>query len=333
MSAADPGPERSDRTQRVDRGLQIIPTMPIDELIETIEVAERLGFSHCMVADEGLMHDVYAVLGVAARATSTIRLGAVTNGYTRHPGATAAALATIDDLSEGRAFVTLVAGGTMVLQPMGIERTSPVDVMADTIDVLRTLWSGEPATWQGNRFELDGARLSSGPHDIPIWMAARGERMLELAGERADGIVLMAKADLGDALERASRAGRSLTRVYLDRLAYTPAMIAEAKELYAYAIMDTPRRMLENLGIDDEEIAEMKAAMESGGPPAVAPLVTDEMVTSYQIAGTPDECRASLTGLVATHDLDAFFVNITSPGLESNTAILEDVASFLAEVD
>jgi len=310
-------------------GLQIVPTMPVDELIATVRTAEEMGYSHCMVADEGLMHDVYAVLAVAAGATSSIRLGAVTNGYTRHPAATAAALATINVLSDGRAFTTLVAGGTMVLRPMGIERSAPVKVMADTIEMLRVLWSGEKVSWQGEVFGLDGAQLSSGPHEIPIWMAARGERMLTLAGEKADGIVLMAKADLGDALERVDRAGRSLTRIYLDRLAYTPEMIAEAKGLYAYAIMDTPPRMLENLGISDLEIAAMKAAMEVGGPAAVAPLVTDEMVTSYQIAGTRAECRESLIGLIATHDLDAFFVNITSPGLEANTAMLEDIATII----
>jgi 5,10-methylenetetrahydromethanopterin reductase len=329
VSPSPAGSEQRPGRSRVERGLQIVPTMPIDELIATIEAAEELGYGHCMLADEGLMHDVYALLGVAARVTSTIRLGSVTNGYTRHPAATAAALATIDDMSDGRAFTTLVAGGTMVLQPMGIERRHPVRVMADTIEVLRALWSGDPATWQGEVFSLDGARLGSGPHDIPIWMAARGERMLALAGEKADGIVLMAKADLGDALERVGRSGRSLTRVYLDRLAYTPEMIAEAKELYAYAIMDTPRRMLENLGISDADIAEMRAAMHSGGPSAVAPLVTDEMVTSYQIAGSPDECRSALTSLVEAHDLDAFFVNITSPGLEANTAMLADIAGFL----
>ena len=111
-------------TDGIALGLQIVPTMGSDELIDIVVLAEELGYSYCMVADEGLMLDVYAVLGAAARATSTIRLGPVTNPYTRHPAATAAAVATIDEMSGGRAFVTLVAGGTMVLHPMGIERTA-----------------------------------------------------------------------------------------------------------------------------------------------------------------------------------------------------------------
>jgi len=311
-------------------GLQIVPTMAAGELVETIQMAEELGYSHAMVADEGLMLDVYAVLGAAASATGSIRLGAVTNGYTRHPAATAAALATVDEMSGGRAFVTLVAGGTMVLRPMGIARSAPVAVMADSIDALRLLWRGEPVTWQGRRFKLEQAQLSMGPRDIPIWVAARGPRLLELAGTAADGVVLMAKGDLSDAFSIAEQArghGPPLTRVYLDRLAYTPEMITEAKTLYGYAVMDSPRRLLRNLGLRDDEIAALRRAFELGGPDEAARLVTDEIVAQYQISGTRQECRRQLRDLIDAHDLDAFFVNIISPGLAANREVLTETAA------
>jgi len=312
-------------------GLQIVPTMGSAELIDTIVAAEKLGYSYCMVADEGLMLDVYAVLGAAARATSTIRLGAVTNPYTRHPAATAAAIATVDEMSGGRAFVTLVAGGTMVLHPMGLERSAPLAVMADTIEALRLLWRGEPVTWQGRRLSLEGAQLTTGTHSIPIWIAARGERMLALAGGHADGLVLMVKSDLGDAFGLAEQAraeaGTPLTRVYLDRLAYKPEMVEEAKHLYGYAIMDSPPRILRNLGLNDDEIAGLKDAFAQGGPEAVGRLVSDELVASYQIAGTPAECRSQLEHLIGAHRLDAFFVNIISPGPAANRELLSEVVS------
>ena len=314
-------------------GLQIVPTMGSAELIDIVVTAEELGYSYCMVADEGLMLDVYAVLGAAARATSTIRLGAVTNPYTRHPAATATAIATVDEMSGGRAFVTLVAGGTMVLHPMGIERSAPLAVMTDTIEALRLLWRGEPVTWRGRRLSLEGAQLSTGTHSIPIWVAARGEKMLALAGAHADGLVLMVKSDLGDAFDlaeqarHAARAGSPLTRVYLDRLAYKPEMIEEAKHLYGYAIMDSPPRILKNLGLSEAEIAGLKQAFAEGGPEAVGQLVTDELVAEYQIAGTPAECRSQLEHLIGAHRLDAFFVNIISPGPAANRELLTEVVS------
>ena len=328
-------------TEPITLGLQIVPTMSSAELIDTIVLAEELGYSYCMVADEGLMLDVYAVLGAAARATSTIGLGAVTNPYTRHPAATAAAIATIDEMSGGRAFVTLVAGGTMVLHPMGLQRSAPLALMADTITALRLLWQGRPVTWQGQRLALEGAQLSTGTHSIPVWVAARGEKMLALAGTHADGLVLMVKSDLGDAFAIAdearpaagtSRGGSSLTRVYLDRLAYKPEMIEEAKHLYGYAIMDSPPRILKNLGLDDDEIAGLKHAFERGGPEAVGRLVTDELVADYQIAGTPAECRNQLEHLIGAHQLDAFFVNVISPGPAANRELLTEVVAITSRV-
>lgn len=312
-------------------GIQIIPRMPVGELIETVQAAEALGYDYCLVADEGLMHDIYVVLGALAGATSHITLGPVTSGYTRHPAVTAAAMATLHEASGGRALLELVAGGTMVLGPMGIERTAPYATLADTVSICRRLWSGEPVTWQGSRHRLADAQLSAGAQHIPIWIAARGDRVLRLAAERADGVVLMVKSDLGDALaivdEVAAASERTVpaTRVYLDRLAYTKAMIDEAKSLYSYALIDSPDRMLANLGLTVQQIEALRVALRTGGPAAVAPLVTDSMLRNYQIAGTPDECRAVVGDLVDAHHLDVFMMNITTPGLAANVALLHEI--------
>ncbi len=303
--------------------------MPIAEIVDTIRVAEELGYGYCMVADEGLMQDVYVAMGAAAGVTDTIRLGVVTNGYTRHPAATAAAMATVNELSKGRAFITLVAGGTMVLHPMGIERKAPLAVVDDTIEVLRALWSGESVEWEGRRTRLAGAQLSHGAQSIPIWVAARGERILDLAGRKADGLVLMAKADLADAIAAAGQNDRDLTLMYLDRLAFTPEMVEEARAHYAYAILDSPPRVLRNLGIDDATMQRMRDAFESGGAEAMAPLVTAEMVGAYQIAGTPGECRSQLEEMIVQHRLDGFFVNVITPGLDANRALLADIAEIV----
>ncbi|HQZ33969.1 MAG TPA: LLM class flavin-dependent oxidoreductase [Ilumatobacteraceae bacterium] len=317
-------------------GLQLIPQLPVVELIETVQAAEELGYDYCLVADEGFMHDVYVVLGALAGATSRITLGPVTNCYTRHPAVTAAAMATLQEATGGRALLELVAGGTMVLGPMGLTRTAPLGTVADTISICRQLWSGERVSWEGNRFRLTDAQLSAGAQQIPIWVGARGERLLELAGEQADGVVLMVKSDLGDAMDvveqgRAAGDVRPLTRVYLDRLAYTAAMIEEAKGLYSYALMDSPDRMLGNLGLDPAEIEALRAALLHGGPAAVAPLVTDTMLGNFQIAGTPDQCRATLGNLVAAHQLDVFMMNVTTSGLDANVALLTEIRSIVRD--
>jgi 5,10-methylenetetrahydromethanopterin reductase len=317
----------------IEMGIQLIPTMPVNEVIKTIQAAEAVGYDYCVVADEGFMPDVYACLGLAARETSRIRLGPVTNGYTRHPAVTASAVATLNELSQGRALANLVAGGSMVLRPMGIPREAPLTVVRETIEVMRRLWSGEKVTWQGKRYRLDSAQISMGAQEIPIWLSVRGPKLLELAGREADGVVLMAKSDLGPAIEIVEQgqrdSGSPTRRIYLDRMAYTPEMLEEARALYTYAVMDSPVRMLKGLGLTDEEIVQIQEAVASGGPAAAARFITADMIKNYQIAGTPAECSQMLRGLIREHHLDVFLLNIISPGLEANTRLMEEIAEIV----
>jgi len=317
--------------------LQIVPTMPVGEIVETAVAAEELGYEFCQVADEGVMRDVYVILGAVAGRTERLKIGAATNPYTRHPAVTAAAMATISELTGGRAFLTLVAGGSMVLEPLGIERHKPAAVIAESIELMRRLWTGEAVDFAGRHFQLENSRLGGeGPFRIPIFMAARGERLLRLAGEVADGVVLMAKADLGSALSivEQGRLERQdwFSRFYLDRLAFTSEMIEEARLLYSYALFDSPDRVLANLGLDELAIWRLRQAMASGGPDAVAGLITTEMISAYQIAGPIDECERALKSLIAEHGIDTFMMNIISPGLERNVDLLRQVAAIAKAV-
>jgi alkanesulfonate monooxygenase SsuD/methylene tetrahydromethanopterin reductase-like flavin-dependent oxidoreductase (luciferase family) len=157
--------------------------------------------------------------------------------------------------------------------------------------------------------------------------------MLAMAGESADGVVLIAKSDLGPALAlvEESSGGRNLERVYLDRIAYTPEMLAEAGSSYVYAVMDAPDRMLTGMGLSEADIAKLRQAMRAGGPAEAAKLITPEMIKAFQIAGTPAECAQTLQNLVAQHKIDTFLLNITSPGLEANIQLMRDIHSIVKQ--
>jgi 5,10-methylenetetrahydromethanopterin reductase len=311
-------------------GVQIIPVMmSTREIIDTAMAAEALGFDYCLVCDEGIMPDPFVCLGAIAQKTDRIKLGAVTNGYSRHPAVTAMALASLNDLSGGRAQAMLVAGGMPVLAPMGLERQAPLDVMRDTIEIMRRLWSGEAVTWAGNRYQVDSMKFLLGPQDIPIWVAARGPKMLNLAGELADGVVLISKPDLADAFELVdagrARTGNKPHRIYLDQIAYTPDLLAHAKSAFVYAAIDAPPRMVQSLGLAEKEVAEIKKAFAQGGPHQAGKLVTRKMIAAFQIAGSLAECRNELHALAETHQLDMFILNINASGLADNRQLMSDV--------
>lgn len=316
----------------INVGINIIPVMPINEIIQLIQVAEKIGYQYCLIADEGMTPDVYITLGAAAQLTSKIKLGPVTNGYTRHPAVTAVATATLNQLSDGRALLVLVAGGSIVLDTFMIDRDSPLSVVRESIDICRKLWSGEVINYMGEKHSLHNAHMESisFPQDIPIWIAGRGKKMLQMAGQMADGVLLMVKSDIGSALEIVNQYNHKPMKIYMDRIAYTEQMIEDATRLFPYVLKDTPQRQLRGF-LEEDEIEKFQSALERGGVEEVAKLITPDIVKRYKVAGTPLECKNILNQLFHSYHLDLFLLNITTAGLDKNIQMLRDVYSILKD--
>jgi 5,10-methylenetetrahydromethanopterin reductase len=319
----------------VQVGINIIPGMPVKEIIATAVAAEEIGYEYLILADEGFMQDVYILLGAIARDTLEMKLSPCTNGYTRHPAVTAAAMASLQELTGGRGFITLIAGGSVVLNPMNISREAPLSVMRDTVEILRLLWSGEKVSYQGKRLAITDAQITAGRKvDIPIWIAPRGEKMCQLAGEIGDGAVLMVKADLGEAFGLVNQgskvSGHNPTRVFLDRIAYTPAMIEEAEAFFPHVIVDTPARQLRAF-MQEDQIQMIQKAIKEGGAAAAKKYVSTEMLKGFKIAGTPDECSQIFRSLVQEHHLDVYILNIVAGGFENNLKYMKDIYKILKD--
>lgn len=222
----------------------------------------------------------------------------------------------------------------MALAPLGIARDAPLRVLDETIEVMRRLWSGEPVTWEGERFRLDGARLAAGDQQIPIWVAARGSRLLRLAGRVADAVVLEVRADLAGALALVDEGGTGAetrpARVYLDRLSHRPELgSGGASEVFVHVLMDSPDRQLRALGIDDETIAVFRSTYRTDGPSAAASHVTDDVIRRHRIVGTPEECSEVLAELAVEHQLDVFLFYVNQPGLAGNIAKMDEVRAIV----
>ncbi|MBI4883011.1 MAG: LLM class flavin-dependent oxidoreductase [Actinobacteria bacterium] len=332
MQSNDPTPSGKDTigdAKRPSVGILILPFMAADDIVAIAREADRIGYDYCLVADEGLHADAYAVLGAVAVATDNIRIGPMTNGYTRHPGVTATAVATLDDLSGGRALVTMLAGGSMTLAPLGIERKSPHLVVSEAVEAMRMLWSGETVTWRGETCTLDRARLPGSARSIPIWIASRGPKLLTFAGRSADGTLVTVKPDIGAAfaiVDAAAAAANRLppVRSYLGRVCYTPQMLEGQRRTLPYVLLDSPRRVLDALGLDEDAIALVARALAGNRPELVEPLATEDLLRRYQVAGTPHECAAELRTLVANHRLDTLLIDVMATDLEENLMLLRD---------
>ena len=295
-------------------GISLMPHGPVADLVGLARIAENLGCCRCWVYDEGLAtRDVYVAMTAVALATSTIRVGTgITNPYSRHPGTTASAIATIDELSGQRAFVGIGAGGGMTLGPMGIERRRPVAAVEAMVGALRGLYAGEEVDVESEGFGFRSARLDYGRADTEIFLAGRGPRMTDLGGRLADGFVLSwVHRDLLDdhvaALRVAAKIhGRRFTIVWSTMLVTTDADLWMARESLSFRLPDSPVVVKEMIGMTEDDTRAIRDALRHGGPPAAAHLVREEWVPHFVLMGSPEAVADEMRHTMARCGIDEF---------------------------
>lgn len=274
-------------------------------------LAERLGFSHLWVADEGLHRNVYATLTLAALSTSTIGLGtAVTNPYTRHPALTAAAIATVDELSGGRVILGLGAGGSGP-RVLGMERRRPVATVRDAVAIVNALTSGGRVEYQGDAVSFNGALDFAPVRRVPILVAARGPRMLRLAGEIADGVIIGGIATpegIRCALEHVAAGARSVGRRLQDLQVvswlYTSIAPLEqsrdaVRSIVAALIANNLDALLAlGIPVSQEAVRTVRTARpDAASIASVCSALMDDVIDSFSLCGPPARCAARVREL------------------------------------
>jgi 5,10-methylenetetrahydromethanopterin reductase len=244
-------------------GLALREPMPWHDLVQAVRTAEQTSYHACFVPEIS-GREAFSTLAGLAMATESILLGTgVVPVTARRLETTAMAAATVQDISGGRLLLGLGAGSPM---PGAVDR-----LRRHVVDLRRAL-AGEEVEGHGGTFAL----TLPTERPPPIWIAALGDRMVALAGEVADGVLLNWCTP-----ERVRRARRlieqSAVRAGRDPAAVTVAVYVRAclgndegvalEALRAataqYAAMPHYRRQLEGLGLG-EQAARAAAAAQTG---------------------------------------------------------------------
>lgn len=211
MSSDDDRPDASARAARPQLALRVPPCAPVGEIADFIREVEGLGFDRVYVPDSQLLwRDPFLTLHTAARATERLQLGtAVSNLVTRHPSVVAGLVRTLAETAPGRIHLGVGVGNSSV-EPVGLAPSRQAELRAGLAQV-RGLLAGEDVVF-GDRV----ARQRDPHPGVPVYLAASGPRNLQLAGEIADGTILL--SGVSDALlersvalvrEGEERAGRA----------------------------------------------------------------------------------------------------------------------------
>ncbi len=322
-------------------GFGFVPTQPLAESLRVVQLGERLGYAMAWIPDQTFYRDPFLIMAHWAQATEQIQLMiGVTNPYTRHPAQVARAIATVDEISGGRANLGIGSGNRReLLLPMGYEQDAAAARTREMLTLVRALMRGEELQHESPYVTAKDLQLSWRPERIvPIYIAARGALMLEAAGELADGAAIGALVSEEGldyafaALERgAARAGRSLDD--LEIVSWVTCRVVEdeaaaherLKPSVAHIIGGAPLSLLRAIGMEEGAIAALKRAYAAGGPAGAAPLVTRREIDMLTIVGTAARVRKTCERLAA-RGVGQIGILLTGDDAASNGRVLEDIA-------
>jgi F420-dependent oxidoreductase-like protein len=271
-------------------------------------LAEQLGY-HSVFTTHLAGRDSLTLLAAYANVSEAIRLGTgVTPVHSRTPAAMAQQAVTIDEMAAGRLTLGVgISHKVTVENWYGSEIRKPVSEMRDYVAILRAIFAGadppESETWT-TRFHFLG--LQPRP-ELPIYIAALSPRMLELAGEVADGVILwLCNPDyIRDVVVPHCRAGREKagkTMTGFDIVAAVPTAVTDEvdgaratlrADLAPYFLLPFYRKMIERSGYE-ADVRLFDEAMERGDASAAAIAISDGFLENLAAIGPPDLAAAAV---------------------------------------
>jgi 5,10-methylenetetrahydromethanopterin reductase len=285
----------------------------IREGMEIVGYAEAKGFATVWQADSRLVRDAMIPMSAFAAVTERIAIGSgVVDCWTRNPARLASSFSTLDDLAPGRVRLGIGAWWDPLASKVGIDRARPLTVMREVVTAVRALLHNETVTMNGQFVHLDGVELDyvyqeRRAKEVPIYIGATGMKMMELAGEIADGVVLNYlvspeyNAQAMEALAAgAGRVGRSVDD--LDRPQLVVCSVHEDRQValdmarlmvtqylgqqpHIMKASGVPQSLLDKVG----EVLTWPASHEQ--VVAASKLVPDEIVHMLTASGTAEEAR------------------------------------------
>jgi 5,10-methylenetetrahydromethanopterin reductase len=285
--------------------------LPVRQAVEYAQYAEAQGFESCWVHEAYWNRDALSFLVALAVQTDRLRLATgCINPYTRHPVLVASALATLDELSGGRAVLGFGTGFPGRLDEQGIGHEHPTVAMRESITLIRRLWQGEKVSYAGRSFSLTNVQLTVRPaRPLPVYLAGWGPVMLRIAGQLCDGYLARALESsascrrlIGAVHAAAVSAGRSAEAVdvaaYLlcavseDRTEARAAMRRDPFVVYQFAVID--EAVLRESGIDPQVKRRIAEPFWRGDLRSASQEVSDALLDEFALAGTADDVIARL---------------------------------------
>lgn len=286
-------------------GISVMPVDAPDQFVELVREVEAAGFDSMLVCDSSLhSRDTFAYMTLAAINTSRVVIGTnILNPLTRHPGLSVRGVATLDEISHGRVLMG-IGRGSDPLAELGLKQAT-MQHIRDMVTTTRELLRGDHVTFESPAFSFSNAQLRfKNRSEIPIYIAGTGPKMLEVAGEIADGAWMHVGPDprcvaaaLESVMTGARRAGRPASSVtassfLFSRLDEDRNKALDTARLGATYLLTANPTYARLIGLPEPQIAALKAAYSGTHfheATEAARMTSDEMADTMTLSGNVDD--------------------------------------------
>jgi 5,10-methylenetetrahydromethanopterin reductase len=305
--------------------------------IEYARMAEDLGFSACWVPEDYFFRGAFTIASAMACSTSRIQIGlGVVNPFTRHPALIAMEFAALSELAPARTALGIGAGVKAWMDQMNVGSDTPGAAIRESVELIRRILRGEKVTFEGKVFRTHNVGLSfkAPQNEAPVYLGVLGPKNLAMAGRIADGVILsamtspayahFAAANIRKGAEAAGRSGD------IKIGAFVLASISENEREAREAIKPLLAALIALMGVsqpdcplfaaaklDPDEARRFGEVYKNGELPVR--MVTDSIIDTFAIAGSPERCRAGLKELLQAGITHPIFFEI--PGVPAEKTI------------
>jgi 5,10-methylenetetrahydromethanopterin reductase len=287
--------------------VELLPDAPAAEVLAAIMAADESAIDTVFCVDELYHRDAWLLLASAARETRRVRLApGVAHVTLRDPLLAAQQLATLDELSGGRAAAAFSVGNLAMLAQCGRDPAGlrPAPRLREAHRAMRSLLDTGVVDLDGDFFSYGGVFTTARPvHRVPLLVGAMGGPLtFRLAGDVADGVYAACSFSpealryvIDNVRLGADRAGRDLSE--LDLCASLTCAVADdadaarraARLKASFYLPSMPPPLIERHGVPFSEIEPINAAFARGDVAEALRRTPNELADRFCIAGTPEE--------------------------------------------
>ena len=300
--------------------------LSVNQVLECSKIISSTNIDSIWIPETWGMEN-FSMLSAVSGKTTTQKIGSsIINIYSRSPSTIAMGAMTVDSISKGRLILGLGTSSIPIVEDYhGAIFEKPVQRMKEYVEIIRLILSGKPINYSGKIFNLKNFTSLIKPQrtNIPIYLAAINQKMVNLTWSIGDGVIfyLRPMEEMKQTISKMQAkknidvACQIITCVSED----SDNAILRAKKTLAFYISvgKIYREFLENNGFKNETINIFNEFKKSGFK-SNHELVTDSMLESLCISGTPEECKNKLQNFIdAGIDLPIIQFNPVGDTLES----------------